>query len=183
MLNKPNEPKECVKPQNLIKSLRLSKKKNIIVSYLNINSIRNKFDSIQEMVAQNVDVLCLAETKLDSSFPESQFLLENFKKPYRLDISSFSGGLLLYVKSSIPSRTLSTLSLPNDIQIILAELNFRKQKWLYMGIYRPPSQSLSYFINNIVLLLDHYSATYSNVLIMGDFNATPNDPVICKIFS
>ena len=42
---------------------------NIILSYLNINSIRNKFENLFELVAGNVEILCISETKLDPSFP------------------------------------------------------------------------------------------------------------------
>ena len=38
-------------------------------SYLNINSVRNKFDSLQEIVMGKVDILIVAETKIDASFP------------------------------------------------------------------------------------------------------------------
>ena len=61
--------------------------KNIIFSYININSIRNKFENLCDMVGDNVDVLSIAETKLDSSFPNAQFLLLAFQEPLRLDIN------------------------------------------------------------------------------------------------
>ena len=38
---------------------------NIIFSHLNINSMRNKFENLFKLVAGNVDILCIAETKLD----------------------------------------------------------------------------------------------------------------------
>ena len=66
----------------------------------------------------------IGETKLDSSFPESQFLIGGFQKPYRLDVISRSGGLLAFVKSHLPSRQLLNFVLPKHIQIINFELNF-----------------------------------------------------------
>ena len=32
-----------------------------------------------------IDILIITETKLDDSFPEAQFFIEGFLKPYRLD--------------------------------------------------------------------------------------------------
>ena len=36
-------------------------------------------------VAQYVDILMLSETKLDSTFPSIQFLINGFSVPHRLD--------------------------------------------------------------------------------------------------
>ena len=36
------------------------------------------------MAGEYIDVLVIAETKIDSSFPTSQFLIDGFKSPYRL---------------------------------------------------------------------------------------------------
>ena len=66
----------------------------VSLGYLNMNSVRNNFYSIPPLIEHNIDILALAETKLDSSFPESQFLLEGMKKPYRFDVSSGKGRLL-----------------------------------------------------------------------------------------
>ena len=153
-----------------INSLRLSHSKNVIMSYINVNSIRNKLDDLFTVVSNNVDILCIAETKLDNSFPEGQFILDGYKKPYRLDVSTSTGGLLTYVKSNLPSRQLTSVPVPCDIQCILIEINLRKQKWLLLSIYRNPSQNLRYFLNGISSLLDYYSTTYENIVILGDFN-------------
>ena len=87
------------------------------------------------LIQNNVDVLTVAETKLDDSFPMDPFLLNGFKRPYRLDVSCNSGGLLTYINSDIPSRKLS-FKIPQDVQIILIEINLRKMKWLIISIYR-----------------------------------------------
>ena len=78
-----------------IKSLRIHNHSNITLSYLNINSIRNKLDDLKLILNENVDILCLAETKIDESFPTAQFLLPGYHKTYRLDISDKQGGLLI----------------------------------------------------------------------------------------
>ena len=55
----------------------------VSLGYLNINSVRNKFYSILLLIKHNIDIFAIAETKLDSSLPESQLLLEGMKKRYR----------------------------------------------------------------------------------------------------
>ena len=39
-------------------------------------------------VVQYVDILMLSETKLDSTFPSIQFLINGFSVPHRLDWNS-----------------------------------------------------------------------------------------------
>ena len=82
----------------------------------------------------------IAETKIDASFTAAQFLLNNYHQPFRLDINSKSGGILVYVKSSFPSRKLKCDVLLKSIQAIPFELNLRKEKcfFLYQYIGLPP---------------------------------------------
>ena len=54
------------------------------------------------------------------------------------DITKQSGGFLVYIKSSVPSRQLSYGSICNSIQAIPFEINLRQEKWLVISIYRRP---------------------------------------------
>ena len=96
--------------------------------------------------------------------------------PYRLDVSNRSGGILVYVKSSIPLRRLSCENLCDSIQAVPFEINLKKEKWLVISIYRPPSHNSEYFLNNLTKMIDLFADTYDNYLIMGDFNMEPSDP-------
>ena len=49
---------------------------NLNFRCLNINSVRNKFADFQEIINGNVDVISIAETKIDASFPSAQFVFE-----------------------------------------------------------------------------------------------------------
>ena len=153
-----------------IKQLKQGNPNNLTCSYLNINSIRNKFHNLADMIDQNIDIVCLAETKLDSSFPASNFSIPGYTSPYRLDVNSKSGGLLIYIKETIPSKELKQLLIPKDLQILPIEINLRKSKWLIMPIYRPPSISETYFVNNMNKIIEYYSYKYENILLLGDFN-------------
>ena len=125
---------------NQLYEIRTSCPKNLIISYININSIRNKLQNLENMLSGKVDFLVVAESKLDSSFPDRQFVINGYKKPFRLDIHAKSGGLLVYVNENIPSRILSQFIFEKNMQILPVELNLRKQKWLIFVIYRPPKQ-------------------------------------------
>ena len=101
-----------------------------------------------------------------------------YHTPYRLDVNSKNGGLLVYVKSSIPSRSLSCNKDCNSIQAIPFEINLRKEKWLVISIYRPLSQNSEYFLNSLTKIIDYFANTYDNYLIMGDFNLEPSDSAL-----
>ena len=159
----------------ILKGLRLSNTKDVILSYLNVNSIRNKFENLREIITQNINVLPVAQTKVDASFLSAQFFLERYHSPYRIHISRKSGGLLVYAKSTIPSHQHSLPKFQFIIQILSFELNLRKEKWLVISIYRTPLDSLSKFLESLTDIIDFFSSTYDNFVIMGDFNAQPLD--------
>ena len=48
--------------------------------------------------------------------------------PYILDITENKGDLMVFVKSHIPSRRLNDFKIPSNSQIILFEINLRKEK-------------------------------------------------------
>ena len=94
-------------------------------------------------VINNIDVLLVSETKLDDSFPTAQFLLDRFSKPYRLDLCSNGGGLLLYIKDGISSRLLTDHRLPDNVECLFTEINIKNKKWLLCCSYNPHRNNIS----------------------------------------
>ena len=68
-----------------IKDLRNQNPFRVIMSHINVNSIRNKFEPLVNFINNSLNILMISETKIDETFPESQFLIEGFSVPYRLD--------------------------------------------------------------------------------------------------
>ena len=89
-------------PFEKIKNTRLKNRNRLITVQLNINSLRNIFDSLVRMLHNNLDILFISETKIDSSFPTAQFLIGGYTT-YSLDRNANSGGILLYTREDIPS--------------------------------------------------------------------------------
>ena len=50
------------------------------------------------------------------------------------------------------------------------------KKYVIFSIYRPPKQSINYFLNSLSERLDFYSKQFENNCILGDFNAKPSNP-------
>ena len=120
----------------------------------------------------------IAETKLDETFSDSQFKMPGMKKPYRLDISASSGGLLVYVDTNISSKRIFSSLLPDDIQVIILEINIKNRRLPILCIYRPPKQKLNYFVDYLSDLIDKFSETYTDVMVIGDFNEEPTSNTI-----
>ena len=56
------------------------------MGYLNINSLRTKILNLKEILHKAaIGILCIDETKLDETFPDAQFMTENYQ------FSPFSG--------------------------------------------------------------------------------------------
>ena len=70
------------------------------------------------MIDNNIDIICISETKLDESFPASNFTIPGYSSPFRLDVSSTSGGILVFIKEHIPSKLLNKLKIPSNLQIL-----------------------------------------------------------------
>ena len=49
--------------------------KNLIIVHLNINLIKNKFEMMNDIIS-NFSIFLVSESKLDSSFPNSQFKIK-----------------------------------------------------------------------------------------------------------
>ena len=70
----------------------------------------------------------VSETKIDHTFPESQFLIKGFSKPFRLDRTAKGGRILLYIREDIPFRYIKQITLNNSFERLFVELNLRNKK-------------------------------------------------------
>ena len=109
-----------------LKYLRIENPLNVILFYLNINSIRNSFSDLQQVISDSVVILTIAETKIDSTFLTAQFRFANYHTTYRLDISDKCGGILAYIQPNIPTSQLNCENLCKSIQAVPFEINLRK---------------------------------------------------------
>ena len=110
-----------------LKNIRFKNSNGLIIAYLNINSIRNKIDFLRPVVSEYVDVLIIAQKKIDNTFTTSQFIIEGFMKPFMHDQNRYGGGLLVYVRERAPIKELSSYKPPNHMECGVSELSVKKQ--------------------------------------------------------
>ena len=123
---------------HFLKVHRKSYPTNLVTGSLNVNSLRNKFETVKYIAVNNlVDMFALCETKLDDSFPLDQFSISNFIC-HRKDRTSHGGGLIFYVRSDIPQYRRCDIenivdSLITGLEIVVLEIILNsKEKWLYV---------------------------------------------------
>ena len=122
-LSKDEEP-----PYKDLKDMRTKCPKNPIIAHLNINSIRNKFCELKDLITSNsLNIVVLSETKIDYTFPKSRFQIPGYKVPYREDRNAHGSGLLVYIKNSIKSKRINSFE-ENQIENICLEINLMTQK-------------------------------------------------------
>ena len=153
---------------NVLTSLRKDNVDRLIFAHLNINSIRNKFDNLSQLIRGKIDVLLISETKINDSFPKGQFLIDGFSGPYRLDRNYQGGGLMLFVREDIPYNLLTSEEKP--IESFYVKLNLRNSKWLINCSYNPHRNNISAHLDRLSKSLDVFSSNYDKLLLLGDFH-------------
>ena len=123
------------------------------------------------IIGNEIDILLISETKLYDTFCPSQFILEGFTPPCRLDRKEHGGGLMLFVREDIPSKLLSNVNPSSNTENIIVEINLTLKKWLISGSYNPIVSLLQYHTANLSEIFYFYSSKYKNFIVTADFNA------------
>ena len=172
-------------PYTILRSLRVKNIDRILIGHINLNSIRHKFDTISDLIKGKIDIFLISETKIDNSFPNSQFQIHGYTMPFRLDRTMDGGGLLLYTRQDIPTRMLPSQHF-GTIECIILEVIISKKKWLILGIYNPNKSMISNHLMILSKILEHYQPLYDNVILLGDFNSEYTDDHMtefCSLFN
>ena len=151
-----------------IQQERIMYAKYVIIGLLNIKSIRNKFYTLANIV-KVFDIFLILESKLDDTFPINQFAIGGYKF-FRRDRNRFGSGLILYNNKNIPCKPQSNHPMFSDLELMAFELHQSKRKWLFLGIYKPPSQNDIEFLRRTSLILDYYLPMYENFVVIVDLN-------------
>ena len=127
----PNKSEAQETEENDIERLIKLRKKNIdrpIIAYYNINSLRNKIHDLRVVISRFLpDVIVLAETKVNQSLPNQQFLIEEYNEPTRRDRSEYGGGVIEYTRKGVIRKRLKNLEMKN-FESITSEITIKKYK-------------------------------------------------------
>ena len=161
---------------SFLKKTKSKHPKNLFFGHLNINLIRNKFESVQEIIQNTFDIFPFSETKIDSSFPSQQFSIPKYRI-FRKDRNAHEGGLLFYVYQDLNCKVLTNHPMRQNFENLALELKFSRTNCLIINTCKPPpSLSDITFTPEIKNILTFYWSTHDNILLMGDFNMTLDNP-------
>jgi exonuclease III len=162
----------------------VSDKNCLKFAHINVNSIRNKFGPLAEIMQKGIiDVMSIQESKLDMSFPLQQFYCNGFKM-YRKDHAANAGGIILYIRNDLVQRRREDLEFDVDnefgrLESICVETYVHSEKWLICSTYKQPKMKDSKLYELFENVFDTYTNESKIVIIMGDININlfnkPND--------
>ena len=156
--------------KDTLKKLRIKNLNRVIISQININSIRNKIELLSEAISGNIDILMVSETKIDMSFPTSQFVIQGFDAPFRLDRTNTGGRILVYVRDDIPSKLLNISYVSSDTECLAIEIkkwlrqSGNKTKWLLICSCNPHKNNILNHLINLSKIIDRNSSRYDKYL-------------------
>ena len=150
--------KECSNAFQSVQKHRLQNPKNIVIGHLNFNSLRNKFEAVEELVQNKVGICFLSEIKINETFPNPQFMVNGYKlfcrdrncygggvlcqfmvNGYKLfcrDRNCYGGGVLCYVNENISFKTVNVEGIVKECEIVLIEFSIKTCKWIFIGLYK-----------------------------------------------
>ena len=97
------------------------------IAYLNINCLRNNVIDLGEILKDlPLEYLVISETKLDESFPDSQFKLNGYEIRARRDRHKYGGGLIEFVRQGFICKRLKRYE-PNYSECICSEFTISKK--------------------------------------------------------
>ena len=125
----------------------------------------------------------VSETKIDDTLFASQFLIEGFLKPFRLDRTAKGGGILLFIREDIPCKYIKQITLNNSFEGFFVELNLRSKEWLLGTSYNHHKANIAFHLSNVSVALDKLCADYENFILLGDFNVEVKEKNISDFMS
>ena len=121
--------------QQVLKDIRKGNVNKLVIGQLNINSLRKKIDMLSELIKGFVDIFMISETKLDNSFPKSQFFIDGCHTQFRCERNGNGGDIFLYVREDITAKVIHC-DFPTSESIFI-EINLHKKKRLINCSYNP----------------------------------------------
>ena len=128
--------KSSVADLEMLQDDRLKFLHNPLIAYLNTNSLRNKVIDLGEILKDlPLDYIVIIETKLDESFPNSQFKLNGYEVRARRDRHKHRGGLIEFVRQGFICKRLKKYA----VSVSVLNLKFQRKSGsvlVYIGLHQ-----------------------------------------------
>ena len=114
---------------------------------------------------------------LDQTLSSSQFYIDGFSLPYRLDRNCNGRGTMIFVKKDILSKLLRKHIFASDFEGLFVKIKYRKTKLKKNKLITLLQKNVQHFIiciNTTLGICSHYD----NFLLAEDFNAEKGYPCL-----
>ena len=150
-------------------NVRLPARNSCVIGFMNVCHLRNKLEDVSEFMEEHsIDIMCLAETFLDSTIPDGAVSIPGYKL-MRRDRPTAGGGVVVYARNSIKCNRRCDLE-SDGLELLYVELGSRRKRTVIGCLYRPPSAVVEYF-SDLSSNLEHLQSKFPGpVVLTGDFN-------------
>ena len=155
-------------------SLDPAKKRNeVTVVIANCEGVTGKKASIENMLTSlQPDIFLAAETKLDSSVYDAEFLPPTYRDfpPARKDRKRGGGGVFIAVREGILAEHLTEFD--TECEISWIKIQLQNKNYMIVGVFYRPSDSSLDALNQLHLSISKIRSSYprAKIFLGGDFN-------------
>ena len=142
--------------------------------HLNINSIQNKFEELANLIKKSrTQLMIVSESKIDSSYPNSQFTISGYEL-YRNDRKKGGGGILAYVSSELICKRIKPVKSYKTIEVIVLDIKLKEKSMIVIGLYRLPKSFTLLYRQQLEGELNHIcnwaNLQRQSIVLLGDLN-------------
>ena len=117
------------------------------IGHLNIRSLLKKIDEIKILIHQNsFDILAISETWLSDKIPNELVNIPGFNV-YRKDRPSHGGGVLIYIKETLPHTYCPDLTNFNNTEVVWVRIDNKFSPSFYVSCVYNPKRTMRTFTN------------------------------------
>ena len=146
-------------------------KYNMSIAHININSIWNKIDEVELLLNEGqFHLFAISETKLDSTY-NSFHLQHPHYRMLRRDWKKGGGGLLVYIRNSVPAYRGSRLE-PAVMESICIDVKcHNNSRFIALACYRAQTKNKPIdFLPSLYSAAESFYNITNELLIVGDLN-------------
>ena len=84
---------------------------------------------------------------------------------------------------SSSNKELIAAQIDSNFEIIFLKTTLQTQKWLIIGLYKPPNQKGEYFLKNVSVVPNNYLSKCKHIIHLGDFNLTTSNKYLADFMA
>lgn len=144
--------------------------RQLLLCHLNINSVQNKFEELRWIILKSkIQLMIVGETKIDSSYPDSQFHIPGYSV-HRYDGAKGGGGIMAFISSSLQYKRLKLDKRYKTFEPIAFEIALRTRDIIVIGIYRPQRKVTQLLEDELYHICNWAALQKQAYVLLGDLN-------------